>query len=60
VIPYLTAKRQKAELLLECMSSRTKHVTTGVDGRFVGIPLTDRQKQIIAEIRKNNRRGQPI
>jgi hypothetical protein len=60
VIPHLTAKRQKAELLFEYMSTRTKHVTAGMDGRFVGIPLTDRQKQIIAEIRQNNKRGPPI
>ncbi len=60
VIPYLIAKRRKAELLLEYMKTRTKGVSTGEDGRFVGIPLTDRQKQIIAEIRKNNRRGPPI
>ena len=60
VIPYLTAKRQKAELLLEYMNTRTRHVTKGVDGRFIGIPLTDRQKKIIAEIRKNNKRGPPI
>jgi len=60
VIPYLTAKRQKAELMLEYMNTRTRGVNTGADGRFVGIPLTDRQKQIIAEIRKNNRRGPPI
>jgi hypothetical protein len=59
VIPYLTAKRQKAEFSLEYASSRTGRVTTGVGGRFVGIPLTDRQKQRIAEIRQNNKRGQP-
>ncbi len=60
VIPYLIGKRRKAEMLLEYMNTRTKGVSTGEDGRFVGIPLTDRLKQIIAEIRKNNKRGPPI
>jgi hypothetical protein len=61
VIPYLTTKRRKAMLLLEYMTSRTKHVKkSGADGRFVGVPLTERQKKIIAEIRKKNRRGPPI
>ena len=58
--PYLTSKRRKAEMLFEYMNTRTKGVSTGEDGRFVGIPLTDRQKQIIAEIRKNNKRGPSI
>jgi hypothetical protein len=58
--PYLISKRRKAEMLFEYMNTRTKGVSTGEDGRFVGIPLTDRQKQIIAEIRKNNKRGPSI
>ena len=60
IIPYLTAKRTKAELLLEYMTSRKRHVIAGSDGKFIGIPLTDRQKEIIAEIRRYNRRGPPI
>ncbi len=60
VIPYLTSKRRKAELLLEYMTTRTKSVESGEGGRFVGVPLTERQKKIIAEIRKKNRRGPPI
>lgn len=59
-IPYLTNKRYKAKLLLEYMTTRTKGVQSGAGGRFVSVPLTGRQKEIIAEIRKNNRRGPPI
>jgi hypothetical protein len=60
VIPYLTTKRRKAVLLLEYMTTRTKGVESGGGGRFVSVPLTTRQKKIIAEIRKKNRRGPPI
>ncbi len=60
VIPYLTSKRHKAVLLLEYMRTRTKGVERGRDGRFDSVPLTERQKKIIAEIRKKNRRGPPI
>ncbi|HLQ06273.1 MAG TPA: hypothetical protein VK126_00795, partial [Nitrososphaerales archaeon] len=54
VIPYMTTKRRKAKLMLEYMTSRTRHVESGAGGRFVGVPLTERQKKIIAEIRKKN------
>ena len=60
VIPYLTSKKRKAELLLEYMTTRTENVRRDKSGRFVGIPLTDRQRKIISEIRKRNRRGPPI
>lgn len=60
VIPYLTSKKRKAELMLEYMRTRTESVRQGKNGRFVGIPLTERQRKIIAEIRKKNRRGPPI
>jgi len=57
VIPYLTIKKRKAELLLEYMLSRPKKTPRGADGRFVRVRLTIRQRRIIAEIRRNNRRG---
>ncbi len=60
IIPYLTSKKRKAELLLEYMTTRTENVRRDENGHFVGIPLTKRQKKIIAEIRKKNRRGPPI
>ncbi|HVC27197.1 MAG TPA: hypothetical protein VND40_03460 [Nitrososphaerales archaeon] len=60
IIQYMTTKRLEAELMLEYMSTMTGGVTAGADGRFVGIPLTERQKQIVAEIRKNDKRGPPI
>ena len=59
-IPYMTRKRRKAELLLEYMTTRTKSVATGAGGRFVSVPLTERQREIIAKIRKKNKRGPPI
>jgi len=60
VIPYLTIKKIKAELQLEYMFSKAKKKPRDVGGRFVKVPLTTRQRSIIAEIRKNNRRGTPI
>jgi hypothetical protein len=60
VTPYLTGKKRKAELLLEYMTTRTESVRQDKNGRYVGIPLTDRQRKIISEIRKRNRRGPPI
>jgi hypothetical protein len=60
VIPYLTSKKRKAELLLEYMTTRTESVNRDMSGRFVGIPLTNRQRKIISEIRKRNRRGPRI
>lgn len=60
VFPHLIIKRRKAELLLEYMRTRTRGTAIGAAGRFVGIPLIERQKRIIAEIRKENKRGPPI
>jgi hypothetical protein len=60
IIPYLTTKKRKAKLMLEYMTTRKETVRQDERGRFVGIPLAVRQKKIVAEIRKRNRRGPPI